>query len=106
MDKLKLSLEDLVVVSFSTSAGPRDGRGTVRAHLGSYDGTCRWDTCGGLSCDGTCEATCRNTCEYTCDDDTCAYTCAGQTCDGAWECVVTMPSGCTGPCTCDPYYCY
>ena len=84
MEKLKLSLDELVVESF-TPAGPVRDTGTVRANIsGPYTDECyncspESDGCepGTLGCTNTCynNLTCGfNTCAegaYTCDGDTC-----------------------------------
>lgn len=79
MKKLTLTLDDLQVDSFHTSAGPRE-EGTV---YGEQQCTCQTAcTCPGCptcaeTCPNTCNATCPWTCEYscynTCGQETCAY---------------------------------
>lgn len=71
MKKLTLTLDDLQVDSFPTSAG-RGEEGTV---FGEQECTCPTNcTCPGCpSCDETCPNTCWETCGNTCGQETCAY---------------------------------
>ena len=93
MKKLKLSLDDLRVESFSATPDPAQKRGTVfgqyeteypwdcTVHTCNNQETCPpYDTCGGTGCGsegatctcGTSAETCWNSigyCEYTCDPD-------------------------------------
>jgi hypothetical protein len=81
MDKVRLTLDELQVQSFATTAVDADGRGTVRAHDAPTDpvecptadplwDTC-WNTCG-ESCGGSC-ASCN--CESDACSDTCGWGC-------------------------------
>jgi hypothetical protein len=96
MKKLRLSLEDIAVDSFSTVA-PQMRRGTVPAH--GSESTCFQIicTCGDPTDGYTCPDSCANSCDGTCNScngscvgcpsgDTCANTCpetCAVTCDGA-----------------------
>ena len=89
MKKLHLSLDDLRVESFETSAGGAT-RGTLFANQGSHVVSCNGScdpTCDerNVSCANTCEATCNriqvscpNTCDHTCDHH---HVSCGQRCD-------------------------
>ena len=73
MNKIKLELENLSVVSFDT--GPNAGmQGTVEAHSGFQD-CVGWSQVGGWSCGGTCE--------YTCD---CSTNIQFNSCNGGHTC--------------------
>ena len=86
MEKLKLSLDDLVVESFSPAPG-RDDLGTVRGNQsGPYTDEC--DSCGQDSLCGGCENT--PGCPPGSQTCTCQgwYTCVGAyTCGGVDTCV-------------------
>ena len=94
MKKLSLSLEDLSVDSFDTTAHAIARRGTVRGADAS-DTTCAQVICdcrtygyecptndydcppggsGGLTCDPSCAPLCS---DETCPPNTCAYSCEG-----------------------------
>ncbi|WP_420127491.1 hypothetical protein [Longimicrobium sp.] len=92
MKKLRLSLDDITVESFSTLS-PRLRLGTVAANQMSattcqqiicdcttqgFEQTCQ--TCG-ASCNGTCDASCNGTCNG-CPEPSANGTCAGWTCEG------------------------
>lgn len=81
MNKLKLSMEDLSVESFDTTA-MRAEKGTV---VGEQQCTCYTVcTCPGCpTCNGTCPAdnTCADTCWDTCDNFTCLETCGFSNCE-------------------------
>jgi hypothetical protein len=80
MNKLKLSIEDLSVESFDTSA-VRKEKGTVFGEQCTCYTVC---TCPGCNtCDGTCpnDHTCGDTCWNTCDDFTCLETCGISNCE-------------------------
>ena len=81
MKKLRLSLDELRVDSFETTA-EQEPRGTV---MGEQQCTCLTNcTCPGCN---TCNETCPQTCAYTCDDSECIMTCIGDTCGGGgWTC--------------------
>jgi hypothetical protein len=93
MNKLKLSVEELAIESFDTTAPPRKREGTVFGEQGTC--TCATQcTCPGCP-------TCYNTCLYTCDDatcpacPTCADTCA-NTCDD-FSCAESCGGTCWNP---------
>ena len=70
MKKLTLTLDDLRVDSFHTSADRHD-EGTVFGEQCTCETNC---TCPGCpTCDLTCPWTCERTCANTCGQDTCAY---------------------------------
>ncbi|HSU15122.1 hypothetical protein [Longimicrobium sp.] len=72
MKKLSLSVESLVVESFTTANGPK-GAGTIIGHIG-YTGRCDTvnatcdggNTCGNATCGGVLEQTCVESCQ-SCD---------------------------------------
>jgi hypothetical protein len=84
MKKLKLSLEDLRVDSFTTSR-PDNEKGTVLGReqetqpvqcRPSYQPSCGV-SCAGGTCDGeTCPYTCAESCNGSCGEGSCYYTCA------------------------------
>ncbi|HYR09772.1 MAG TPA: hypothetical protein VEQ60_18495 [Longimicrobium sp.] len=84
MKKMKLSLEQLAVDSFDTSAAPAK-RGTVFGEQCTCPTNC---TC---PCMGTCAESCNGTCDYhytcpaTCYGGTCEHTCE-QTCPALHTC--------------------
>jgi len=98
MKKLRLSLEELAVESFTTQ---RDApvRGTVAGNqttgvqiicdcpTNGYENTCR--DCSN-SCLGTCEASCNGTCDASCNGtcDGCTETVDDWTCRGTCDCSV------------------
>ena len=71
MQKLRLGLDSIRVVSFQTSQAQADTHGTVCAH-GKVGGAERaywtqWDrTCGGVSCDVVCRTRYGVTCDINC----------------------------------------
>ena len=68
--KLSLTLDDLQVDSFQTSAD-REEKGTVFGEQCTCPTNC---TCPGCpTCDETCPNTCWETCGATCGQETCAY---------------------------------
>ena len=70
MKKLCLTLDDLRVDSFHTSAGQQK-EGTVYGEQCTCPTAC---TCPGCpTCDATCPYTCEQTCANTCGQETCAY---------------------------------
>lgn len=70
MKKLALTLDDLQVDSFHTSA-VRKEEGTVFGEQCTCPTNC---TCPGCpTCDATCPNTCWETCGNTCGNETCAY---------------------------------
>jgi hypothetical protein len=81
MNKLRLTLDDLRIESFDTTAAAGE-KGTVAAQ---EDCTCMsaCPTFCPVSCPGlpTCADTCPETCSETCDDFTCWETC-GLSCGG------------------------
>jgi hypothetical protein len=92
MKKLNLSLEDLAVESFETTAADADRRGTVHGAQAS-DTTCQQIICdcptNGRECISnpcgtddctvaiTCGDSCTFFCSHTCPPNTCAYSCEG-----------------------------
>ena len=86
MKKLKLSLDDLRIDSFQTTA-PAKPKGTVFGEQCTCYTQC---TCPGCptcyaSCNGTCDASCNGTCGATCDascNGTCEWTCDYAACGG------------------------
>jgi hypothetical protein len=108
MNKLKLTVDDLAVESFSIEHGATR-MGTVQAREltqrcgdtsictgGSCDGTC-YATCGDVNCAsyynqcGTADGSCLGPCFQTDGDQTCINTCL-NTCS---VCVDTSMEGCT-----------
>ena len=94
MNRQKLKLDELVVESFDTAAGP-PARGTVRAHDYSEEcitdeyQTCprscpQWETCNQQTCD-TCAISCWGTC-HTCGDSCWGSCPAEYTCGGQFSC--------------------
>jgi len=95
MSKLKLTLDDLHVDTFQTTAVQKE-KGTVFGeqctcytqctcpgcptcqNYPTCDASCN-GTCA-ATCNGTCAASCYGTCDWTCDY-TCDYSCGGYTCD-------------------------
>jgi hypothetical protein len=71
MEKVRLSLDELRVQSFTTTGGPAENRGTVRGHDSATDPVnCptadpAWDTCW-ESCWGSC-GSCHQSCDGSCD---------------------------------------
>ena len=100
MRKLRLTLEELSVESFSTAVRP--GRqGTVGGHDLS-DTTCQQkfctcDTVQGPTCEGTCHASCGGSCDGSCNGCV-SYggTCNDYTCV---SCEGTCDDSYCGPCT-------
>ena len=92
MNKLKLSLEELSIESFDTTAPERKPEGTV---FGEQN-PCTCPTA--CTCPGC--PTCYNTCAYTCDDNTCPAcpTCANS-CDGTCA-GTTCITRCVDTCIC------
>lgn len=74
MKKLSLTLDDLRVDSFHTSAA-REEKGTVIAEQCTCPTNCETQcTCPGCpTCYATCPNTCEETCGITCGQHTCAY---------------------------------
>ena len=104
MRKLRLTLEDLSVESFSTAVRPAR-EGTVGGHDLSdstcHQKLCTCDTMAGHTCEGTCDASCNGTCVASCDGtcDGCVSvggTCGGYTCV---SCEGTCNDSYCGPCT-------
>ena len=96
MSKLKLTMENLTVESFDTTAVARKEKGTV---FGEQQCTCYTVcTCPGCpTCDGTCpnDPSCADTCWNTCDDWTCIETCGFSNCE--------TRCGAAGTCRCQIY---
>ncbi len=87
MKKIKLSLEDLEVESFTTTPeDPGKKRGTVVGFATAF--TCNTNGCH-PECTG--DPTVPYTCPYTCDDMSCNPTC-GVSCGGS------CPDTCEPPC--------
>jgi hypothetical protein len=104
MQKLRLTLQDLQIDSFSTTPVKR-ANGTVYGEQCTCPTAC---TCPGCptcdaSCNGTCGATCDASCYGTCGDscdcgtqwdpscngNSCNYPCDGwQTYEGMYQCVL------------------
>ncbi len=112
MKKLTLNLEELKVVSFSTSKLEKNSKGTVRGNNISH---CNPPVCDSdvtyppiecnltalVSCNGTCYNTCNATCEESCNGtcyNTCNATC-GESCnicptENPIECPSVIPHHC------------
>jgi hypothetical protein len=97
MHKLRLTLEDLQIDSFSTTPVKKE-KGTVYGEQCTCPTAC---TCPGCptcdaSCNGTCGATCGGTCDAscngTCDCGTWDYSCDGNTCYAGCPTFVTQAS--------------
>lgn len=97
--KLKLSLEDLSVDTFSVEGGSARRRGTVFGHTDTMGGmTCEF-TCQGHTCEGSCERTCGLSCDWSCNG-TCEWSCGGTceySCGGT---CVTCDHSCNYSCNC------
>lgn len=101
MKKMKLTLDDLLIDSFSTTP-VRKQQGTVYGEqctcytactcpgCPTCDASCN-GSCGGASCIDTCAASCYGTCDASCNG-TCDYTCGGNTCDPTCAGWATQPS--------------
>ena len=102
--KLSLSLEDLTVDSFDTTARTRE-KGTVFGEQCTCYTNCTCPQC--PICGATCPATCANTCDdatcgcsgVSCYEDTCAAWCGG-TAHTYCDCGATC-----GQTDCGPYFC-
>jgi hypothetical protein len=80
MHKLRLTLEDLQIDSFSTTP-VRRAKGTVYGEQCTCPTAC---TCPGCpTCDASCNGSCEGSCHDTCGE-TCEYSC-GDTCVGGCE---------------------
>jgi len=82
MHKLRLTLEDLQIDSFSTTPVKRE-KGTVYGEQCTCPTAC---TCPGCptcdaSCGGTCDASCNGTCDASCDGCTYDVSCGGYSCN-------------------------
>jgi len=84
MRKLRLTLEDLQIDSFSTTP-VRRAKGTVYGEQCTCPTAC---TCPGCptcdaTCGGTCAASCNGTCDASCDGGCGTYdvSCGGYSCD-------------------------
>jgi hypothetical protein len=80
MNKLRLTLEDLRIDSFDTTAAARE-KGTVVAQQDCTCYSCE-NTCPAFE---TCDLSCYYTCQATCDDPSCGVTCpdtCGPSCGG------------------------
>ena len=95
--KLKLSLDDLQIDSFQTTA-PEKPKGTVFGEQCTCYTQCtcpgcptcaNYGTCD-ASCNGTCNASCNGTCGgYTCEGS-CGYSCEWTACDCGTETQATI----------------
>jgi hypothetical protein len=87
MHKLKLTLEDLQIDSFTTTSVKKE-KGTVYGEQCTCQTAC---TCPGCptcdaSCNGTCGATCNGTCGASCGCATWDYSCEScQLTCGNWQ---------------------
>ena len=93
MHKLRLTLEDLQIDSFSTTLVKKE-KGTVYGEQCTCPTAC---TCPGCptcdaSCNGTCGGTCDASCNGTCDCGTWDYSCDGNTCVAGCPTFVTQAS--------------
>ena len=95
MNKLRLTLEDLQIDSFSTTPVKKE-KGTVYGEQCTCPTAC---TCPGCptcdaSCNGTCAASCNGTCDASCNGDcgTWDYSCDGNTCYAGCPTFVTQAS--------------
>ena len=94
MNKLRLTLEDLQIDSFSTTPVKKE-KGTVYGEQCTCPTAC---TCPGCptcdaSCNGTCAASCNGTCDVSCNGS-CGDSCDGCTWDascGGMSCDYTCP---------------
>jgi hypothetical protein len=98
MNKLRLTLEDLRIDSFSTTPVKKE-KGTVYGEQCTCPTAC---TCPGCptcdaSCNGTCAASCNGTCDASCNggcgtaEYSCDYSCAGTCVDTCMGCEYTGP---------------
>ena len=89
MEKIRLSLDELTVQSFATTAGARAERGTVRGHdLPTDQVECptadpNWNTCW-ATCGDTCGDSCGGSCGCGGPSDWCTYDCGSDWC--SWDC--------------------
>jgi hypothetical protein len=97
MHKLRLTLEDLQIDSFSTTPVKKE-KGTVYGEQCTCPTAC---TCPGCptcdascngTCGGTCDASCNGTCGDTCNCGTYDYSCDGNTCVPGCPTFVTQAS--------------